>query len=94
MIYFGKREIEELYRRYPRLEAVGRHFAQLAYSCLQRKIDLLTERSPEERYEEFSTRWPELAQRVPQYHLAAYLNVQPESLSRIKRRLEARRAGG
>ena len=32
---------------------------------------------------------PDLVDRVPQYQLASYLGIKPESLSRIKKRSEA-----
>jgi CRP-like cAMP-binding protein len=48
---------------------------------------LLRSLTPEKRYAEFLNRRPGLAARVPQYQLASYLGMTPESLSRIKRRL-------
>lgn len=44
--------------------------------------------TPEERYQALVRNRPELLTRVPQYQLASYLGVKPESLSRIKKRLE------
>lgn len=43
--------------------------------------------SPEERYLALLGQRPELIRRVPQYQLASYLGIKPESLSRLKRRL-------
>jgi len=43
--------------------------------------------SAEERYIRLTKERPGLIQRVPQYQLASYLGVQPESLSRIRRRI-------
>ena len=43
--------------------------------------------SPELRYLDFLKSRPGLAARVPQYQLASYLGMKPESLSRIKNRL-------
>jgi hypothetical protein len=43
--------------------------------------------SPEERYMQLQKNRPDLIRRVPQYQLASYLGIQPESLSRIRRRL-------
>lgn len=42
--------------------------------------------SPEERYQQFLKDFPQLNQRVPQYHIASYLGLTPESLSRIRKR--------
>lgn len=43
--------------------------------------------SPEERYLHLLKNRPELLERVPQYQLASYLGVTPESLSRIRKRI-------
>ena len=40
--------------------------------------------SAEERYEWLLERWPTVEQRVPQYHVASYLGIAPETLSRIR----------
>ena len=43
--------------------------------------------SPEERYLNLLKSRPDLLDRVPQYQLASYLGVTPESLSRIRKRI-------
>jgi CRP-like cAMP-binding protein len=43
--------------------------------------------SAEERYLEFLETYPTIAQRVPQFMLASYLGVTPETLSRIRKNL-------
>lgn len=40
----------------------------------------------EERYNNFLTEYPTIAQRVPQHMLASYLGITPETLSRIRRK--------
>jgi CRP/FNR family transcriptional regulator, anaerobic regulatory protein len=50
----------------------------------QRIVNALSE-SAEDRYEEFLKTYPSIAQRVPQFMLASYLGVSPETLSRIRR---------
>ena len=49
----------------------------------RRIIDNLTQ-SAEERYKNFLTNFPHIAQRVPQYALASYLGVTTEFLSRLR----------
>ena len=41
--------------------------------------------SAEDRYEEFLKQYPSIALRVPQFMLASYLGVSPETLSRIRK---------
>ena len=43
--------------------------------------------SAEERYLKLRKERPDLIQRIPQYMLASYLGITPETLSRIRRRL-------
>jgi len=40
--------------------------------------------SAAERFEMIKKLYPEIEQKVPQYHIASYLGIKPESLSRIK----------
>jgi CRP-like cAMP-binding protein len=44
--------------------------------------------SAEQRYQRLLTEQPELAERLPLYHLASYLGVTDVALSRIRRRLK------
>ena len=43
--------------------------------------------SPEQRYLKLLESRPDIFQRVPQYQLASYIGVKPESLSRIRKRV-------
>jgi CRP/FNR family transcriptional regulator, anaerobic regulatory protein len=43
--------------------------------------------SPERRYLEFTKKFPKLAQSIPQHYIASYIGIMPESLSRIRKRL-------
>src|SRR5262245_46506343 len=50
----------------------------------QRIVDSLSA-SAEERYQEFLRTYPSIALRVPQWMLASYLGISPETLSRIRK---------
>ena len=39
------------------------------------------------RYQDFIFEYPSLSDRIPQHYIATYLNIAPESLSRIKKKL-------
>ncbi|SMG12504.1 Crp/Fnr family transcriptional regulator [Sphingobacterium psychroaquaticum] len=51
---------------------------------LEREIDVLTS-SPRERYERVLKRSPQLFQEIPSRHIANYLRMTPETLSRLKK---------
>lgn len=52
-------------------------------------LDDLKNLSPEDRYQKLVDTRPDLINRVPQYMIASYLGIQPESLSRIRKRIWA-----
>jgi ribosomal protein L10 len=43
--------------------------------------------SPEEKYLQLFQEQPTLFQRIPLHYIASYLGIEPESLSRLRRRL-------
>lgn len=49
----------------------------------QQQIELLT-KSAEERYRILQTKFPNIHQRIAQKHIASYLGITPQSLSRIR----------
>ena len=78
---------QELYNQNPKFEALCRNSIERAFGEQQEMIQNYLTKNPEERYLMLQETRPDLIQRVPQYHLATFLGVQPESLSRIKKRI-------
>ncbi|BFM41436.1 Crp/Fnr family transcriptional regulator [Flavobacterium sp. CFS9] len=56
----------------------------LVVQQMEREIDILTN-SPKERYRRVLMRSPQLFQEVPNKHIANYLRMTPETLSRLKK---------
>jgi len=56
----------------------------LVLQQMEREIDILTT-SPKERYRRVLERSPQLFQEVPNRHIANYLRMSPETLSRLKK---------
>jgi CRP-like cAMP-binding protein len=78
---------KELFRRHPRLESFCRITVESDFGTAQEALASFITKTPEQRYLDLMTARPELVQRVPQYLLASYLGVTPESLSRIRKRI-------
>ena len=54
---------------------------------MQKRISLLLAATAEQRYLDFIELYPNLTLRVPQWMIASYLGVTPESLSRVRKEL-------
>lgn len=50
-----------------------------------RETELLGD-DAETRYNNFTNNFPELAMRIPQFHIASYIGITPETLSRIRKK--------
>lgn len=84
----GNREKEEnLYRKFPKLETVSRKVMEKVFAEQQELMSSYTTDSAEQRYVKLLASRPDLFQKIPQYQIASYVGVQPESLSRIRKRL-------
>ena len=57
---------------------------QLIYQQLEREKDILI-RSPKDRYERVLARSPVLFREIPLRHIASYLRMTPETLSRLRK---------
>ena len=76
-----------MYGKYPELESSALSIAEEMLANYQVSLTDFKTSSAEERYQQLQKERPDLIQRVPQYQLAGYLGITPESLSRIRKRL-------
>lgn len=81
---------QELFERVAGFESICRVSVEEELGAQQDKLAQFMISSPEKRYLDLLENRPDLLQRVPQYHLASYLGVKPESLSRIRKRIAQR----
>ncbi|MEM6380292.1 MAG: Crp/Fnr family transcriptional regulator [Bacteroidota bacterium] len=76
-----------LYEKFPRFENLCRILSEELLAKAQLSLDQFKTFSPEERYLYLVEKRPDLLQRVPQYQLASFIGITPQSLSRLRARL-------
>lgn len=84
LIQFTQSTLEELYHRIPALERFFRIIIQNAFVAAQKRIVNNHRLSARDRYSGFIEKYPDIAQRVPQYLIASYLGITKEFLSKIR----------
>ena len=85
VLSIDKKSLDELLTQIPKLERYFRLVLQQSIGAAQMRIKDLFTMTAEERYNHFSTSFPDFVQRVPQYMLASYLDFTPEFLSKIRK---------
>ena len=83
--------VDEMCERIPRLTQFLKEEVERDAGELQERMARFMTSSPEERFEDLQKNNPGLLNRVPQHQIASYLGVTPESLSRIKKRVQAKK---
>lgn len=79
--------IEDAFVKNPKLEKMSGLFISQNFGKYQDLSSSFITLNPEQRYLHLLKERPNLVNRVPQYHLASYLGIQPETLSRIRKRI-------
>ncbi len=86
VLIISRNSIEELYKRHSCWERLGRLCAiSFIHHMEQREKEFLLD-PLEVRYLRFLKEYPELIDRIPQYHIASYLGVTDVALSRLRKR--------
>jgi len=79
-----KEQIEDFLKAESSMILWTKILENLVIQQLEREIDILTN-SPKERYQRVLKRSPQLFQEIPNKHIANYLRMSPETLSRLKK---------
>lgn len=77
--------LQKLYSEVPAFEIYTRRLIEKYFIASISRNNELQVLGAEERYAKFAKENPELIQRVRQYHIASYLGIAPQSLSRIRK---------
>lgn len=87
LLVIDKNSFRNLLKKYE----CGKSFIELSFQKLVKQKDLFefnrVTKSAEELYGELLIYKPHWLQYIPQYHIASYLNITPETLSRIRKRI-------
>ena len=87
-LYMISRENKDyLYEQIPEIDKFFRIKLERAFGAFQRRILNSLSMSAAERYTDFMKSYPVLAKCLKNYHIASYLGITTESLSRIRKEL-------
>ena len=91
LLLLTKPAMDEMIDRLPKMERYFRLLMQNSIIALQRRIRVVQTLTAEEVYLRLMDVQPEIISRVPQQHVASYLGITPETLSRIRKQVSERR---
>ena len=87
MLLLEKSSREELLSSCPKMERFFRMLLEANYIATHKRVAESLSESAEERYLKFIKTYPKLFKQVPQNHIASYLGITPQFLSRIRKEL-------
>ena len=80
-------DLQIFYNSIAQAERFGRIVIEQVFVHTLKDLSSFYTDTPEYRYDKFLKEHPDLQQRVSQYHIASYVGVKPQSISRIRKRI-------
>ena len=84
IIEFNAKKLDGLYSIFPEFEAFQRKNLERHVVSLHKRILNQLQLTAPERYDLFLKQYPDIEQYTPNYHIASYLGITQQSLSRIR----------
>ena len=81
----SKKDKDYLYDKIPQIDRFFRVKLERAFAAFQKRILANLSQSATERYQNFIKTYPSIEKSVKNYHIASYLGITTESLSRIRK---------
>ena len=88
LIIFSYRDFNELCKQSPALEHLFRVILERTFIRFYKRTESFILQTPKERYNDLMASYPNVFQRAAQYHIASYLGISPQHLSRLRRKNE------
>ena len=83
----SKQDMNYLYSKMPKIDSFFRLKLERSFAAFQKRILSYLSQSAAERYLNFIKTYPNIEKSVKNYHIASYLGMTTESLSRIRKEL-------
>jgi CRP-like cAMP-binding protein len=84
MVTMSKKELDGLFADLPEMNEIGRKLLQKYVINMDHRLQILQTRDAHKRVELFNTHYGALNNRIPQKHIASFLNIHPVTLSKIR----------
>ena len=81
----SRKDMNHLCEQMPKVEIFFRKKMEKAFASFQKRILEYLSQPAKERYLKFITSYPEIVKSIKNYHIASYLGITTESLSRIRK---------
>ena len=85
ILIIENKNIEKFYKEFPQFEAFQRKNFEKRIATLQKRILSLLTLSASEKYNQFINDYDAFEKVIPNYQIASFLGITPESLSRIRK---------
>lgn len=86
LYYISSAELENFYKSSLEMNTIGRKMAEEYCKILEERSFLLQTHTAEQRYDWLVKNHPEALQRISLGHIASYLGISQETLSRIRKK--------
>jgi CRP-like cAMP-binding protein len=87
LVLITKSASDELRKRSTKYQELIFQATSEAYIQLEKRVTSTISLTLEERYRELTALYPDIIQRVPQHMIASYMGLNPETLSRVRKRI-------
>jgi CRP-like cAMP-binding protein len=85
LLVIERKDLYALYEEDWKWQQVGRMLVENAYFEMEERSIFLQTHSAHDRYLRFLAKYPEVVRQVPLQHVASFLGISPETLSRIRK---------
>ena len=82
-----ERRVLQLEEQMQKLKAWHSNKQQIFFHATIQRLTEVKSQSPEERYMQLLDKHPQIFQRIPMQYIASFLDIEPPSLSRLRKRL-------